>query len=366
MEAAEAYKILAERLRYAESKELIALLRYLLSPMQAQLAVRMPAPHEDLAKKAGIRLEEVEKNLRDMFNRGLAYPRDFSKMDGARFARSLPQMHDATLSDLRWNPKQDPELARKWEAFYKTGYDRDHAMYFLQTKIPLQRILPAIRSLPENTHLEPWEDIREIVQAASQIAVVGCSCRSRKMGVREECKFAGREYCMQFGRGAEYAIKRGSGRELTKEEALNILCDAEEHGLVHQAWNSQSMEGNPICNCCPDCCVDWENFKRYKIPTSGRWQRTRWNAYVDEKQCNGCALCHPVCGFGAIILKDSKAVIDEEKCFGCGVCVLKCAPGAITMKLLRPPEFVPKEGLDRIPVGANIAGGVFREGPKLP
>lgn len=366
MEASEAYCILAERMRYPESKELIELFKYLLSPVQARIAVALPASHQDLAKKVGLSEEEVDKNLRDMFNRGLLFPKDFSKMDGARFARSLPQLHDATLSDLRWNPKKDPELAQKWQAFYKTGYDRDHALYFLQTKIPLQRILPAIKSFPEDTKLEPWEDIREIVKASSKIAVAACSCRSRKMGVGEECKSAGREYCMQFGRGAEYAIKRRSGRELSQEEVLKILYDAEEHGLVHQAWNSQSMEGNNLCNCCPDCCVDWENFKRFKIPTSGRWQRTRWNAYINENRCNGCALCLPICGFDAITLKGGKAIIDEEKCFGCGVCVLKCAPKAITMKLLRPAEFVPKEGLDRTTMGASIAGGVYREGPILP
>jgi len=87
---------------------------------------------------------------------------------------------------------------------------------------------------------------------------------------------------------------------------------------------------------------------------------------VDEKQCDGCALCRPICGFEAITMKDNKAVIDEEKCFGCGVCVLKCAPKAITMKILRPPEFVPKEGLDRAAMSASLAGGVYREGPKLP
>jgi Fe-S-cluster-containing hydrogenase component 2 len=65
-------------------------------------------------------------------------------------------------------------------------------------------------------------------------------------------------------------------------------------------------------------------------------------------------------------MKDNKAQIDEEKCFGCGVCVLKCEPKAIAMKLLRPPEFVPQGGIDRALMGAHIAGGVYKEGPKLP
>jgi ferredoxin len=366
MEARDAYLKLAEMLRYPESKELIELLQFLLTPVQAKIAAALPASHADLAKKVGISEGEIDKNLWDMFDRGLVFPKDFSKMDGARFARSLPQLHDANLSDLRWEPRRKPEMAQKWQAFYRSGYDCDHALYFLQTGIPIQRILPAVQAFPADTKFEPWEDIREIVKASSKIAMVACSCRSRQMGAGAECQFADRKYCMQFGRGAEYAIQRGSGKAVSAEEALNLLYEAEDCGLVHQAWNSQSMQGSPICNCCPDCCVDWESFKRYKIPTSGRWLRTRWNAYVEETLCNGCGVCLPRCGFEAVILKDGKAVIDEEKCFGCGACVLQCEPKAITMKLLRPPGFVPKEGLDRTATGPHIAGGVFREGPKLP
>ena len=366
MEVRGAYRKLAEMMRYPESKELMDLLQFLLSPVQARIAAALPASHQELAKKLSIGEEEVDKHLRDMFNQGLIFPKDFSKMDGARFARSLPQLHDANLSDLRWNPRKDPEQAHKWQAFYRGGYDRDHALYFLQTGVPIQRILPAIKAFPPDTPFEPWEDIREIVKAAPKMAMAGCACRSRQMGVGLDCKLADRLYCMQFGRGAEYAIQRGSGKELSPEEALNLLYEAEDRGLVHQAWNSQSRQGSPVCNCCPDCCVDWENFKRYKIPTSGRWARTRWNAYVDEGLCNGCALCVSRCGFEAIHLQDNRAVIDEEKCFGCGICVLKCEPRAITMKLLRPPAFIPKEGLDRAAMGASIAGGVYKEGPKLP
>ncbi len=366
MEPREAYLKLAGSLRYPESKELIGLLEYLLTPVQAQIAASLPASNADLAGKFGLSEPEVEKNLRDMFDRGLIFPKNFIKMDGARFARSLPQLHDAMLSDLRWDPKKNPEMARRWQVFYRSGYDRDHALWFLQTGVPIQRVLPAIQAFPPDTKFEPWEDVREIIRAATTVAMAGCACRSRHQGVDLDCRFGDRLYCFQFGRGAEYAIVRGSGREVSKEEAIRLLYEAEEKGLVHQAWNAQSLQGNPLCNCCPDCCVDWENFTRYKIPTSGRWLRTRWNAYLDESLCDGCGVCVPRCGFQAISSKNGKVVIDEEKCFGCGVCVLKCAPRAISMKLLRPVGFVPQREVDRAALGGHIAGGVFKEGPKLP
>lgn len=162
MEAKDAYLKLAEMMRYPESKELISLLQFLLTPIQAQIAASLPASHQELARKFGLSAEEVDKNLRDMFNRGLIFPKDFSTMDGARFARSLPQLHDANLSDLRWDPKKESELAQKWQAFYRSGYDRDHALWFLQTGVPIQRVLPAIKAFPPDTKLSPGRTFEKL------------------------------------------------------------------------------------------------------------------------------------------------------------------------------------------------------------
>ena len=50
--------------------------------------------------------------------------------------------------------------------------------------------------------------------------------------------------------------------------------------------------------------------------------------------CTGCTLCIKVCPFGAITMKDKKAVIDYDKCNLCGACVDACKFNAIEIKTL--------------------------------
>ena len=58
---------------------------------------------------------------------------------------------------------------------------------------------------------------------------------------------------MQFEMGAQFIFGRNIGRQITKEEALEILNQSEETGLVHAGLNRQEIDF--ICNCCPCHCM---------------------------------------------------------------------------------------------------------------
>ena len=61
---------------------------------------------------------------------------------------------------------------------------------------------------------------------------------------------------------------------------------------------------------------------------------------VLNEKCVGCALCVKACPFGAITMKDNKAVIDLSKCNLCGACAGDCKFEAIVIRKKEPKETV--------------------------
>jgi len=150
-------------------------------------------------------------------------------------------------------------------------------------------------------------------------------------------------HCIQLGRGAEYVIARGSGRELSLEEALELVDKIEEEGLIHTWPNTAAISGKGVtvnCNCCSDCCEFFLSARAANISIENLLEKSRYVAFVNEELYVACETCLERCHFGAIEMTDVARII-EKKCFGCSLCVVGCEQGAIEMKAIRPPEHIP-------------------------
>jgi Na+-translocating ferredoxin:NAD+ oxidoreductase subunit B len=122
-------------------------------------------------------------------------------------------------------------------------------------------------------------------------------------------------------------------RAISKEEALRILGEAEEAGLVHSPGNYRD-EHYYICNCCTCSCGVLRNVAEFSLPTA--IARSAFVATVDADACAGCGDCLERCQFGALSLPDGFAVVDAGRCVGCGLCAVPCPAGAIQLE--RRPE----------------------------
>ena len=146
------------------------------------------------------------------------------------------------------------------------------------------------------------------------------------------------EVCIQLDRGADYTIERGSGREITKEEAHKIIKESAEAGLIHVTMNKADI-GHFICNCCGCCC---QSFTLLISDDVNLCDPSRYQPKVDEAACTACGTCEDRCYFSAITIGDSDvAMVNTEKCMGCGQCAIACPENAIVMKEIKDPSFIP-------------------------
>lgn len=333
---ADAYVALAGKLGYPHSERLRKLLGRLMDEQEAELVASLPCPAAELAQKLNKKEEKVNEMLEKLFEKGVI----FVTSKGYRFARDIFQLHDATACDVRLDKVWGRELLDLWEDFLQAEWYADWAKLVDNWKVPAWRVIPARKAISKGTKLLPSEDVVAMLDKGTRFALANCSCRR----IAERCDLPV-AVCLQVNRGAEYAITRGTGKELTKEEALKVMDVAEEAGLIHSVFNN-SASPNVICNCCVDCCVFYYPLAKHGVLDKGV-AKSRFQAEVDKAVCKGCQTCIDRCAFEAVEMvkvhgeKKMKAQVIPEKCFGCGVCAVGCESEAIKLVEVRAPEHIP-------------------------
>ena len=330
MNEASLYVQLAEAIGFGDSKILPQLFEQLADETEARvlLAAAPPANVDEIAEKTGIPVEDVEKTIDPLFKKGLLYKS--SKPGKKRYyrVRSLLQFHDATILAIG-APDNFLDLYRK----YHEEEWLDHQKSIIDTMPrPAVRVIPVNSAVSADTHVAPFEDVQQIVAKSENLAVTDCTC---KVVTGAPCE-TDIEVCIQVNRAADYAIDRGTGRQLTKQEALDMLKKCQEQGLVHVVGNSRGL-GHIICNCCDDCCVNWTKSQKTGASFTSP---SRFAAVIDPDECTQCEICLERCFFKAIDLDGDPPSIDQEECMGCGLCVDTCPTEAIRLKEIREESHV--------------------------
>lgn len=215
----------------------------------------------------------------------------------------------------------DPE---RWNRYPREWIVAADAWYFTEYGKRVESRMQTVEHRPSEIVL-PLEDALEYIERMpDEMYVLPCDCKS----IIRNCGHL-REVCIQGpADDINSPTARGMARSITKEEAKQIVRDADNDGLIH------SPTAYHFCNCCTDCCYPF----RYagERGSRGQWPKAFYVAEVDEQGCIGCGLCAKRCPLEAITMRERKAVIDEALCVGCGVCRVPCRKNAIHMRALQP------------------------------
>jgi len=173
------------------------------------------------------------------------------------------------------------------------------------------------------------EMIEPILRGARKIAVQDCGCRVDM----KNCD-APPVGCINLDEVADATLDYGQYNihEATIDEALDVLRQSNEAGLVHMAYTFREKPDKvtKICSCCSCCCHTLSGLIRFG--TAKHVQPSGLIAAQDSSACTNCGACVTRCQFDARNMEDGKMEYSPGSCFGCGLCVDTCKAGAITLR----------------------------------
>jgi len=326
------YRRLAQRLDAipngfpsTESGVELHLLAKMFTPEQATLASVMRLTDEpaiDIAARAGIDPKTAYRTLKGMVRRGLIRVK---KGKGQLLFGLMPFAVGFYEEQL---PRMDKELAELVEEYIQES----RGAGLVRPDPAVHRVIPVEEAVPFELGIFPYEQATEIVEQAKAWGVRECICRVQRRLIGKGCDHEV-ENCLVFA-PVEGIFDHGDvTRAITKDEAMRILHETEEAGLVHSTGNYRDGHFY-ICNCCTCCCGVLRGVAEFGIPTA--IAHSDFHAVVDAELCIGCGDCVERCQFGALTVPDDVCEVDYTRCVGCGLCVGVCPADAL--RLERRPE----------------------------
>jgi electron transport complex protein RnfB len=274
-----------------------------------------PAP--EVAARAGVDPGAARLTLRGMARKGLIHARKGDR--GLTFALMpfIVGIYEAQLEHM------DAEFAALFEQYFR------EARGIVAGREPsVHRVVPVERTIPVGIEVFPYERASRLIEEAKAWAVRNCICRVQQHLVGKGCDKP-IENCVMLApvKGA-FAASEVS-RPIAKEEALRILEEAAQAGLVHSTGNFQDRHYY-ICNCCACCCGVLRSVVEFDDPLGVA--RADFRAVVDATLCVGCGSCVARCQFAALSLEDGVCGVDPRRCLGCGLCVTACTESALRLQ----------------------------------
>ena len=303
----------------------ILLLKKIFSPEEASLAIKLSGslePVDVVAERLGLSVEETRARLMGMVKHGLLW---FDKQGGKPRFRLAPFIVGIYESQLE---SMDHEFAHLFEEYMSDGGGAG----IMRPQPAMHRVIPA-QGAVKSEWILPYDDVRSILLAAKSFSVRDCICRVQQDRLVRKCDFPLKN-CLMFS-PVERKPRPG---DISKEEALAILDETEEIGLVHTVSNVAEQFGY-VCNCCGCCCAILRGITDWGVEKSVAY--ANYYSVIDADECTSCGACIERCQVNAISENDGVTTVNQNECIGCGLCVTGCPTEAAKLVRKADDEIVP-------------------------
>ncbi len=318
----------------------IRLLKYYFSLEEASIALVLNYKYQSLNQihaslnKQFSKKHDLERILERMMEKGTIR---WKSIDGINYFHLLPLI--VGLDESQNYNRSLSYIQLLFEYMMETGFP----FKLVSGQISQMRTIPVEKSVEIEHLVSSYDDISSIVQNIREpIVLLDCICRKTQIMLGNQCKQSSRlETCMAFDNLAKQWLRRGQGKSISKQEALEILRQNQEDGLVLQPSNSKAPEF--ICSCC-GCCCGILTAQKY-LPNPAQFWASNYFVEIDESLCKTCKICVDICQFDALMfLKNKNGVkINLERCVGCGNCVISCPNNALRLIQKTKHSYIPKD-----------------------
>ena len=316
----------------------IKMLEKLFTPEQAELTMKLgqdPEEVQSIAARTGMDETELAEKLEELALKGCIFRVRQGEKRLYQAYQFLVGVYEFQLNTL------DREFSELFEEYLP-----HIGLSMANLKTSQMRVIPLESAIHATSAVETYNRVRDLVRQQEIISVESCICRKEQGLLGNECDKP-KEVCIGLGDFARFYIDNGLGRQISVDEALEVLDTAEEAGLVACPTNSQKIEA--ICCCCSCCCPILRFAKMMPRPIDS--VTSYYEAKLDSEECTSCELCADRCQMEAIQETDGAWEIVDGRCIGCGLCVAECPVEAISL-VPRPSTEAPpttfNETLDRI------------------
>ena len=202
--------------------------------------------------------------------------------------------------------------------------------------------------IASDSRIYPTNSINDMIMEYGNKSIIGqfkaCMCRQMMSNIDDPCRFKMPDDigCMGFGDHINPYVKYGYMRQISKEEAFDIIQKARDCGAVHTIFHEKDDTKLPqagLCNCCWDCCGLFRSYNMGAVPL--RYDCYYMAKIADGSKCTGCGKCEKYCPTAAISVVDKKVELDTKKCIGCGQCVHQCVRSVVELVADKRTAFLP-------------------------
>lgn len=257
--------------------------------------IRTKITAAERAPQCGKSVEKTSELLLKLAEVGVCFVNEIDGVDHFWYETWVPGIMEMMVNKKE-NIEKHPQIAECFSEYGIVNGPRSTGSF--PPGVGLMRVIPIETAIDGETRRASYEEISKYLNESHKFSVSNCSCRTAREVMGEGCGHLKEDMCIQLDHAAEYYIRTGRGKEISREEAFEIIHRAEENGLMHQIPNLDgSGKTHAICNCCGCSCLALRGAEMFK---NVDMVRSNYVSQVDKDKCVACGECVENCPVNAL------------------------------------------------------------------